>query len=167
MFRQKEKKMKKRNKSSNASTKRRSGHSQKQPQPQRSQTSHTSSTITTPPPEVTEKKEIVADTVTAPAPVPVPPVQAFRYPSPPKYNDVTFDPVTSTQQKTTLDEILGSWNGREVDPECDEPEESEVDFNHTKVRSRYRNEIEKVHDLFQVAPQVEKVLQRFFFFIVR
>ena len=84
-------------------------------------------------------------------------VKAFRYPPPPKYKDISFDPAVSTQQKTTFDEILGSWKGDEVDTEHEDPEESESDFNQVKVRGRYKNEIENIYGLFQVTPQVEKV----------
>lgn len=81
-----------------------------------------------------------------------------HYPPPPKYDDVTFDPVKSTRQKSVIDEILGSWNPHEVDPEYDDPGKSEVDFNHTKLRSRYLNWVENVHHILHTPPQVEKVL---------
>lgn len=80
-----------------------------------------------------------------------------HYPPPPKYDDVSFDPVKSTRQKSVLDEILGSWNPHEVDPEYDDPGKSEVDFNHTKLRSRYLNWVENVHHILHTPPQVEKV----------
>ena len=81
-----------------------------------------------------------------------------HYPPPPSYDSVSFDPVKSTQQKSVIDEILGSWNPHEVDPEYDDPGKSEVDFNHTKLRSRYMNWVENVHSILHTPPQTEKVL---------
>lgn len=82
----------------------------------------------------------------------------FRYPPPPKYDDILFDAEKSTQQKSVIDEILGSWNAHEVDPEYDNPSKSEVDFNNTKLRGRYMNWIENVYHLLHTPPQVEKVI---------
>lgn len=85
-----------------------------------------------------------------------PPVRYYR-PPPPEYDSVNFDVIKSTQQKSVFEEILGSWNAHEVDPEYDDPKKSEVDFNNTKIRSRYRNWVENAHHILYSPPQVEKV----------